>query len=60
MSKKKKEEKIEYPIHEMEEKGKLIIPPLIIAQTTFLHSHCGRDEWSGLLLYDVIKDHFLF
>ena len=49
----KETKKVEYPIYEMEEKGKIIIPPEIISQITFLHSHCGGKEWSGLLLYDV-------
>lgn len=52
---KTKEKKAEYPIYTMEEKGKLILPPSIISQITYLHSHCGNKEWSGLLLYDVIK-----
>jgi len=46
---------VDYPIYEMEKRGKLILPPEIISQITFLHSHCGTDEWSGLLLYDVIS-----
>lgn len=50
-----KEKKAEYPIYTMEDKGKLILPPSVISQITFLHSHCGTKEWSGLLLYDVIK-----
>lgn len=50
-----KASKVEYPIHEMEDEAKLIIPPHIIAQIQYLHSHCGGDEWSGMLLYDVIK-----
>lgn len=51
----KKQKKVEYPIHEMEENGSLILPPHIISQLTYLHSHCGTDEWSGMLLYDVKK-----
>jgi hypothetical protein len=47
--------KIEYPIYEMEERASLLLPPHIIAQITYLHSHCGSDEWSGMLLYDVKK-----
>ena len=50
-----KEKRAEYPLYEMEEKGKLILPPKIISQIQYLHSHCGKVEWSGLLLYDVIK-----
>ena len=50
-----KEEKKIYPVYEMEELGKLIIPPEVIAQITYLHSHCGGNEWSGMLLYDVKK-----
>ena len=50
-----KKEKVEYPLYEMEEKGKLILPPEILSQITFLHSHVGKTEWSGMLLYDVIK-----
>jgi hypothetical protein len=50
-----KKEKVEYPLYEMEEKGKLILPPEILSQITFLHSHVGRTEWSGMLLYDVIN-----
>jgi len=46
-------EKAEYPIYTMEDKGKLILPPEIIAQITYLHSHCGGKEWSGILVYDV-------
>ena len=53
--KEKKEEKIEYPIYEMEAKGKLVLPAKILAQINYLHSHIGRTEWSGMLLYDVIK-----
>ena len=52
---KKKEVKVDYPIYEMEERGKLILPPEIISQITFLHSHIGKTEWSGMLLYDVVK-----
>ncbi len=52
---KSKEKRPDFPIYEMEERGKLILSPLIIAQITYLHSHCGKDEWSGLLLYDVKK-----
>lgn len=48
-----KEKQVEYPIYEMEGKGKLILPQHIISQITFLHSHVGRSEWSGMLLYDV-------
>jgi hypothetical protein len=54
-AKAKEKEKAEYPIYTMEEKGKLVLPPRIISQITFLHSHCGVKEWSGLLLYDVVK-----
>ena len=48
-----KEKKAEYPIYEMEKKGKLILPPDLIAQITYLHSHCDGKEWSGYLVYDV-------
>ncbi len=48
-----KPKQAEYPIYKMEEKGKLILPPEVISQITYLHSHCGSKEWSGLLLYDV-------
>ena len=50
---KAKEKKAEYPIYEMEKKGKLILPPDLIAQITYLHSHCDGKEWSGYLVYDV-------
>ena len=50
---KTKEKTPDYPIYEMERKGKLILPPEIISQITFLHSHCTTDEWSGFLVYDV-------
>ena len=42
---KTKEKTPDYPIYEMEGKGKLILPPEIISQITFLHSHCTTDEW---------------
>lgn len=51
----KPEKKVDYPVHEMKEKGRLVLPPKIIAQIQFLHSHCGTDEWSAILLYDVIS-----
>ncbi len=47
------EKRAEYPVYNMEKKGKLILPPELISQITYLHSHCGSKEWSGLLLYDV-------
>ena len=50
-----KPKQVEYPIYEMEERGKLILPPEIIAQITYLHSHIGKTEWSGMLIYDVVK-----
>jgi len=49
------EKKVIYPEFKMEEKGKLILPPEIISQIQFLHSHCDKDEWSGMLMYDVIS-----
>lgn len=51
----KSKKKIDYPVHEMKEKGRLVIPPEIISQIQFLHSYCGTDEWSGMLLYDVVS-----
>jgi len=51
----KVEKRAEYPLYEMEEKGSLILPPHIISQITFLHARCGNTEWSGMLLYDVLK-----
>lgn len=49
----KAKEKIVYPVFEMEQEGKLIIPAEVLSQITFLHSHCGDTEWSGMLMYDV-------
>lgn len=47
--------KPEYPIFEMVDHGKLILPQHVINQITYLHSYIGKKEWSGILLYDVVK-----
>lgn len=47
--------KPEYPIFEMVDRGKLILPQHVINQITYLHSYIGKKEWSGILLYDVVK-----
>ncbi len=49
----KKEKEIVYPIHEMDVRGKLILPENIITQINYLHGKVGKEEWSGMLLYDV-------
>ena len=48
-------QKVEYPVYTMDAKGKLTLPPHIISQIQFLHSHVGKTEWSGMLLYDVVS-----
>jgi hypothetical protein len=56
MSKNKKikeEKQIVYPTSEMDERGKLYIPPNVLAQINYLHGRVGKDEWSAMLLYDV-------
>jgi len=53
MSKNKKDTKIIYPVHEMEKHGRLILPDNVLAQITYLHGKVGKEEWSGMLLYDV-------
>lgn len=50
-----KVKKIDYPIYEMDDNGSLILPMDIINQIMYLHSTVGKTEWSGILLYDVIK-----
>ncbi len=50
---KKEEKKIVYPTIEMEQKGKLILPDNILAQISYLHGKVGKEEWSGMLMYDV-------
>ncbi|KKL53720.1 hypothetical protein LCGC14_2272630, partial [marine sediment metagenome] len=51
--KKKEEKRIIYPILEMETKGTLILPSDFITQINYLHGKVGKEEWSGMLLYDV-------
>ena len=53
MSNKKEKEQIIYPIHEMDVRGKLILPENVITQINYLHGKVGKEEWSGMLLYDV-------
>lgn len=56
MSKSKKtEKKIVYPTIEMEQRGRLNIPNNIMAQINYLHGKVGKEEWSGMLLYDVVS-----
>jgi hypothetical protein len=52
---KKEEKQIIYPVLDMDVKGKLILPSDIVAQINYLHGKVGKDEWSALLLYDVIS-----
>ncbi|MHA1199669.1 MAG: hypothetical protein ACTSQF_10115 [Candidatus Heimdallarchaeaceae archaeon] len=52
---KKPEKKVVYPTIEMEEKGRLNIPNNIMAQINYLHGKVGKEEWSGMLLYDVVS-----
>lgn len=47
--------KVVYPIYEMENKGRLILPMEVINQIMYLHATFGKNEWSGILLYDVIN-----
>lgn len=49
----KTEKKKVYPVLEMEEKGSLILPDHIITQINYLHGKVGKEEWSGMLFYDV-------
>jgi len=53
----KKEEKkqVIYPIIELEGNGQLILPDHIVTQINYLHGKVGKEEWSGMLLYDVIS-----
>jgi hypothetical protein len=44
-----------YPIINMRDNGRLILPDHIITQINYLHGKCGNVEWSAILLYDVIK-----
>lgn len=44
-----------FPVFEMKDRGRLIIPNEVIAQVNYLHGKIGSTEWSGLLLYDVIS-----
>jgi len=53
MSDKKEEKQIVYPIHEMDVRGKLILPENVITQINYLHGKVGKEEWSGMLVYDV-------
>lgn len=46
---------IVYPVHEIQEKGKLVITKELLAQITYLHATIGKTEWSGVLLYDVVS-----
>lgn len=47
------EKKIEYPVLEMDKKGRLILPNEVITQINYLHGKVGKEEWSAMLLYDV-------
>jgi len=49
----KKETEVTYPIHEMDARGKLILPSNIVSQINYLHGQVGKEEWSAMLLYDV-------
>ena len=44
-----------YKVFEIETKGKLIMSSDVINQIMFLHATKGKTEWSGILLYDVIR-----
>lgn len=55
MSTKKSKTPIKYPLYEMEDKGKLILPMDVVNQIMYLHASIGKTEWSGILLYDVIR-----
>jgi len=52
-NKKKEEKQIIYPVLEMDVRGKLILPENVITQINYLHGKVGKEEWSGMLLYDV-------
>ena len=51
----KKETQIEYPVVELREKGKLYLTDEILMQINYLHSRTGTKEWSGMLMYEVLK-----
>lgn len=50
-----KVKKVDYPVYELEAKGRLVLPVEIINQILYLHSNVGKTEWSGILLYNVLK-----
>lgn len=55
MSKNKTKEKkqITYEVFEMKKRGQLHLSPEIITQINYLHGKVGKEEWSGMLMYDV-------
>lgn len=46
---------VEYPVVELKERGKLFLTDDFIMQINYLHSRTGAKEWSGLLMYEVVK-----
>jgi hypothetical protein len=51
----KKKKQVEYPIMELEEKGKLYLTDDFLMQINYLHARTGKREWSGMLMYEVLK-----
>lgn len=49
--------KISYPLFEMKEKGRIILPINVINQIMYLNAYIGKTEWSGILIYDVVSGH---
>jgi hypothetical protein len=46
---------VEYPVVELKERGKLFLTDDFLMQINYLHSRTGAKEWSGLLMYEVVK-----
>jgi hypothetical protein len=51
----KKDKTPDYPIVELKERGRLLLTDEIITQINYLHGRTGKKEWSGMLLYEVVK-----
>ena len=49
------DKKPKYPVMEMADNGRIILPSDILAQITYLHGKVGNKEWSGMLFYDVVS-----
>jgi hypothetical protein len=52
---KESKKKVTYPVFEMKDHGRLILPENVINQIMYLHAEVGSTEWSGILLYDVVS-----